>query len=388
MKYAFLTMLFLSVMFPFSALAETPSGPWVVGTPNTPACTQEAAGTTVSSVRYCCATAITSFDQANVSNCQIASHASDTCGGNFPTEIRICSVVTPPPATVSPTNTGTTPTTGATQTPPPQAHTNIATFQPIVPIPGLTGPGDNPNFAQYVDRIFGLIIQLGAILAVLMIVYGGFEYMTSAAGITKKDGSDKIRGAVTGLILLLASYLILFVINPCLVKIDLFSPSSGCSVTVQGDAARSMTPPDPNESLHGTYTRTDGSCVALLSGGTCTSGNSPVHKCQNTAETSQYSEPTGETCGTGTQDVYICEASPCGTAPTDVPTGMHVYTADESSCIRDGIRCPTGFENSCRSNTEICLFAGNRFAPAPSGSASCPTTSERRFACTDDVPTN
>ena len=71
--------------------------------------------------------------------------------------------------------------------------------------------------------IFQLAIAFGAIAAVLMLVIGGFQYMTQDAVGGQKEARARIQGAVFGLLLLLLSYLILFVINPEILKsIDTF----------------------------------------------------------------------------------------------------------------------------------------------------------------------
>ncbi len=99
------------------------------------------------------------------------------------------------------------------------------TPNPAVPIPGVTftpATEDNnqvviPYLAQYISGIYRLSVGLGAILAAIMIVYGGFRYLLSASLSDVKDGKTIITDAVIGLIVLLTSYLILKTINPVLV---------------------------------------------------------------------------------------------------------------------------------------------------------------------------
>jgi hypothetical protein len=106
---------------------------------------------------------------------------------------------------------------------------DIPPFQPIVPIPNITSV-EGITFYDYVNQIFRLSISLGAILAVLMIVYGGFEYMTSEALGGKKGGLSKLQNAFGGLLLLVSVTLILQVINPCILEITVFTREGGqCS---------------------------------------------------------------------------------------------------------------------------------------------------------------
>ena len=75
------------------------------------------------------------------------------------------------------------------------------------------------NFKTYVNNAFSLIIALAAVASVMMIVYGGFQYMTSTIPGVKSDGKEKIQNALTGLLLVLSAYLILRTIDPRLVQI-------------------------------------------------------------------------------------------------------------------------------------------------------------------------
>lgn len=81
------------------------------------------------------------------------------------------------------------------------------------------------NFVQYLLGLFKLIIALSAILAVVMITYGGLEYIMSASFGAKQDGKERITNAVVGLLLALASYLILYTINPNLVSLKFSVPA-------------------------------------------------------------------------------------------------------------------------------------------------------------------
>jgi hypothetical protein len=96
-------------------------------------------------------------------------------------------------------------------------------FVPIAPIPGA-----NPqslDLVQYINAVFNLALGVGALLAVLMIVYGGFEYIFSGVMEGKKDGRARIQQALYGLALLVLVYLILYIINPQIVQLKLFTNS-------------------------------------------------------------------------------------------------------------------------------------------------------------------
>ncbi|MFH0780076.1 MAG: pilin [Parcubacteria group bacterium] len=77
-----------------------------------------------------------------------------------------------------------------------------------------------PWIAKYIGNLYKYGIVIGSILAVMMIMIGGVIYMTGGANpamITR--GKEYIVGAVTGIILLLGSYVLLNTINPDLINL-------------------------------------------------------------------------------------------------------------------------------------------------------------------------
>jgi hypothetical protein len=75
------------------------------------------------------------------------------------------------------------------------------------------------NFKTYVQYTINLLIGLSAVVAVVMIVWGGAEYMFNASFYGKKMGLEKVTHAIYGLVLVLTSYIILRTIDPRLVEI-------------------------------------------------------------------------------------------------------------------------------------------------------------------------
>jgi hypothetical protein len=98
-------------------------------------------------------------------------------------------------------------------------------FIPISPIPDANGGQitDSSTLADYVNAAFKLALAAGAVVAVINISIGGFEYILSEAVSSKGDGKKRIQQSLYGLAILLLVYLILFVINPDLVSLRLFS---------------------------------------------------------------------------------------------------------------------------------------------------------------------
>ncbi len=104
----------------------------------------------------------------------------------------------------------------------------VATYTLLEPLPCLNDGTqkcaentlvEKVNFGDYVRYIFNLIIALSAVAAVLVIVAGGFKYVTTDSFLGKNEGKKMIFQALQGLLLVLCSYLILRTIDPRLVDI-------------------------------------------------------------------------------------------------------------------------------------------------------------------------
>ncbi|MEK7653066.1 MAG: pilin [Patescibacteria group bacterium] len=81
------------------------------------------------------------------------------------------------------------------------------------------GEGKNPLF-DYISIWYSFIIGSIGILATVMIMYGGFKWLTSRGNSSQiSDAKEKIISAITGLLLAFLSFTILNLINPRLVQI-------------------------------------------------------------------------------------------------------------------------------------------------------------------------
>ncbi len=105
----------------------------------------------------------------------------------------------------------------------PLCQSGPLTFTPNVPLPGFPGGVvDETLFGRYVNAFYVYFAGVAGILAVIMIMYGGFHYITSLGNPQKMNqGKEIISGALIGLILVLTSYLLLNIINPRLTKLVL-----------------------------------------------------------------------------------------------------------------------------------------------------------------------
>lgn len=85
----------------------------------------------------------------------------------------------------------------------------------------LTEETSNPG--EFVNNVYKFALGISGAAAFAVIIYGAILYTASAGNSSKQqEAKEWIKGAVFGVILLLAAYLILYTINPNLV--DLTSP--------------------------------------------------------------------------------------------------------------------------------------------------------------------
>lgn len=125
-----------------------------------------------------------------------------------------------------------------------------------LPIPGLEGGTVNIgptsdsafDFGDYVNGLLKFAIGIAGALAVVMIVIGGIQYMSTDNFGEKAAGKDQIKNAVGGVVLLLGAYMILNTINPNLVDFHFEITKA----TTKADPIIDASTP-PTENPDGTY---------------------------------------------------------------------------------------------------------------------------------------
>ena len=130
-------------------------------------------------------------------------------------------------------------------------------YKLLAPLPLLDATIDtkaseaNPcPFGKYLNILIKLFFGICGVLAVVMIVMGGIQYMTSDLVSSKEAGKESIRNAILGLLLGLGAWLILNTINPdllnsCLnsippveITIDEAVTDAGSGVLVDGNLVK------------------------------------------------------------------------------------------------------------------------------------------------------
>ncbi|MEK7609906.1 MAG: pilin [Patescibacteria group bacterium] len=110
-------------------------------------------------------------------------------------------------------------------------NSELKTYTLLSPLPCLNGTDsgakctnnqvENVDLGTYMKYLFNLAIAIASVMAVFMIVWGGFKYTATASFQEKSDGLKIFKNAIIGLVLILGSFLLLKTINPKLVEIDL-----------------------------------------------------------------------------------------------------------------------------------------------------------------------
>lgn len=110
----------------------------------------------------------------------------------------------------------------------------LAEYQPLQKLPienhdQVYKDASEGNFTPYLDGLVTILIGIAASLAVIFITIGGVQYITTDSLTGKESGKETINNALLGLLLALASWLILNTINPDLIGKDGFTVDTAYS---------------------------------------------------------------------------------------------------------------------------------------------------------------
>lgn len=106
--------------------------------------------------------------------------------------------------------------------PPVESPTSVIPYEFETGIPGIVQPGEQlerMTLSEFIALLIRYIFRIAGILAFGMIVYGGIEYMIATGNAEKqKSAQQHITGAIIGLVLLFAFWLIINTINPDILR--------------------------------------------------------------------------------------------------------------------------------------------------------------------------
>jgi hypothetical protein len=101
-------------------------------------------------------------------------------------------------------------------------------FESIAPASTFSGQ----PLSNLLNQIFYIGLGIAVILAIVMIVRGGIQYMTIDAASSKDSGKKMVQAALGGLVLAFAAILILNTINPKLTELNLSFTNAQVTGTV------------------------------------------------------------------------------------------------------------------------------------------------------------
>jgi hypothetical protein len=109
----------------------------------------------------------------------------------------------------------------------------VSDYTVLTPLPGTTDKcvatnntnNCTTNLQTYLPGLFKFAIGLAAVMAFVMITFGGITYMTTDAINAKSAGREYIENALWGLLLVLGAWIILNTINPKILSFQLETPT-------------------------------------------------------------------------------------------------------------------------------------------------------------------
>ncbi|HVV38788.1 MAG TPA: pilin [Candidatus Paceibacterota bacterium] len=248
------------------------------GEPNGYTCSGSGTAHTCDLTPAVCTAASGGYDCPIPVSGRLPSGCSSSGGGMHctaaPSGYTVTTSSTASPTSVSPTSATTQSSSGNTNRGSSNSNGNIS-YTPLEPLLPDAPANIASDFGAYLNLMFKLFLSVGALLAVGRLVVGGIMYMTSEVMETKGDAKRWMTSSIYGLLLLAGSWLILYTINPDLLKFNLVVPGSNNTPAAQQQSVRNVGSYDKGdhdscEALYGNYKiGPDGSysCVKASAGG-------------------------------------------------------------------------------------------------------------------------
>ncbi len=101
---------------------------------------------------------------------------------------------------------------------PVRSTANSSTVQLSVPIGNVTSVSGSP---EYITTLYRYALGIVTLVAIIMVVYGGFRYLLGASTGDVKTGRKVIGDAIGGMVILFLAYVILYTVNPKTVRLSL-----------------------------------------------------------------------------------------------------------------------------------------------------------------------
>lgn len=90
------------------------------------------------------------------------------------------------------------------------------------------------SLPNYLNAVFEILLSIGALIAVIRLIWAGYLYMGSAdMWSTKEQAKQMFRDTILGLLILFGVYLVLYQIDPNLLNIDLITTLKTAAASAQ-----------------------------------------------------------------------------------------------------------------------------------------------------------
>jgi hypothetical protein len=123
------------------------------------------------------------------------------------------------PVVTAPAGTAGTPVVAPTAA---QSSNGDNAFKPLTQLPGIQQAASSDTLPQFLNQLYKICIGLGATFAFIMIMYAGFQIMTSQGSVASNEkAKTHIREALFGLLLILAPTIVFTIINPDILKLNI-----------------------------------------------------------------------------------------------------------------------------------------------------------------------
>lgn len=240
-------------------------------------------------------------------------------------------------------------------------------YQPLVGIPQLGNAAPNAqegtgNMAAYFNKLYLLAIAVGAIIAFVKISIAGVKWSLSHVVTDKSDAMNDIRGALIGMVVLLAPYIVLSTIYGNLVNLNVLDKAPRVDLSSRPNTMNPQTNNCPNGKVYDTALHV------------CTTPQMTVEKTVYKQEevTAQIHKQWQDKCGSTLRSqptpdggrAYWCEKQPsysaCVYDRTVIPPAPNVtsgstYQYDNTKCKAD---CTTksGTWNETSASGGTCMY--------------------------------
>ena len=186
------------------------------------------------------------------------------------------------------------------------------------------------GFGEYALAIIRIVIGLMGVLAVIMIVFGGIQYMISSSGGEKAGGKERMTNAIYGLLLALSSYLILNTINPNLVDLKITVPG-GSLENSSNMFDNQLDGQDGYNTGATSTTNTFGNKVInIISGDTITTGDQTNLKTESLGSTLLHTNLDYSACIMGTSTTCVFKHPNDGDLP-NIQINKNIATSLEAA---------------------------------------------------------